>query len=50
MDKSKRNLYREKLEVGVYYIYNDKHEKVYDTELGERVSELLTKLETELKK
>ena len=46
MDKSKRNLYREKLEVGVYYIYNDKHEKVYDTEsMREEFDRLVESLE-----
>tara|TARA_R110000824_G_scaffold279433_1_gene467643 strand:+ start:755 stop:895 length:141 start_codon:yes stop_codon:yes gene_type:complete len=45
MDRNKESIYEEKLEIGVYYIY-DKHKKIYDTEsMREEFNQLIKKLE-----
>ena len=44
MSKEK-NLYREKLQLGAYYTYNDKQKKVYDIKsMREQFKELIKKL------
>ena len=45
MDRKTESVYEEKLEIGVYYVY-DKHKKIYDTELmREEFNQLIKKLE-----
>jgi|TARA_R100001443_G_C3343952_1_gene175111 hypothetical protein len=40
-----KNIYQEKLEIGVYYSYNDKREKVYDIKgMREQFKELIKKI------